>query len=102
MQLRPKVRTPSWCARMILASSWMKIPVAYCRRCGGEGLGSVRLLTADDIRAGGPMLLGNLDETSSSRAGIQTLARISPSTRGSKRTRCLNHPTRIRLSMKEQ
>lgn len=26
-------------ARMILASFWMKIPVAYRRRYGGEGLG---------------------------------------------------------------
>ncbi|OJZ87242.1 hypothetical protein ASPFODRAFT_59684 [Aspergillus luchuensis CBS 106.47] len=38
---------------MILASFWMKIPVAYRRRYGGEGLGLER-----------PMLLGNLDETS--------------------------------------
>lgn len=48
-----KVRTPGWTdwgagvlARMILASFWMKIPVAYRRRYGGEGLGLVRLQTA--------------------------------------------------------
>ncbi|CAL00695.1 uncharacterized protein An04g02080 [Aspergillus niger] len=42
-------------ARMILASFWMKIPVAYRRRYGGEGLG---------FGQESPMLLGNLDETS--------------------------------------
>ncbi|OJI81400.1 hypothetical protein ASPTUDRAFT_58676 [Aspergillus tubingensis CBS 134.48] len=40
---------------MILASFWMKIPVAYRRRYGGEGLG---------FGQERPMLLGNLDETS--------------------------------------
>lgn len=87
-------------ARMILASFWMKIPVAYRRRYGGEGLGFGSF--TDGYMISGqesPMLLGNLDETSfpslerSMRFSRHELARAPEVTL---RMRCLNHPMHFR------